>query len=266
MTTIIVGLYAKFVAKIAVFDSGLGSLSIIKEIQKITKSEIFYFADQKNFPYGQKTKTELASIVTNSIHMLQSKFSPDVIVVASNTPSLVLDLNDPQIIGVKPPLDEAKKASISKRIGVLSTKAAIKSRGMSKYIKEKNFPPSHKIIKIDGSNLVELVESGAFLANKKFCSQIIRETLGPVISDGHIDVMTLSSTHLAFLRPLLENEFPNVKFIDPAQIVAEKISQKLKNNISAKNSLRIFTSGDVKAFQSLLAKLQIYKKITFLSV
>jgi len=42
--------------KIAVFDSGLGSLSIIKEIQKITKSEIIYFADQKNYPYGKNLR------------------------------------------------------------------------------------------------------------------------------------------------------------------------------------------------------------------
>ncbi|MCH8834298.1 MAG: glutamate racemase, partial [Thaumarchaeota archaeon] len=43
-------------AKIAIFDSGFGSLSIIRAIQKTTKSEIIYFADQKNFPYGKKTK------------------------------------------------------------------------------------------------------------------------------------------------------------------------------------------------------------------
>jgi len=48
------------VAKIVVFDSGLGSLSIIKAIQKISKSEIIYFADQENFPYGQKSQAQLS--------------------------------------------------------------------------------------------------------------------------------------------------------------------------------------------------------------
>ena len=47
-------------AKIVVFDSGLGSLSIIKEIQKITKTEIVYFADQKNYPYGTKSQAQLS--------------------------------------------------------------------------------------------------------------------------------------------------------------------------------------------------------------
>ena len=50
-------------AKIAVFDSGLGSLSIIKEIQKIMKADIVYFADQKNYPYGTKSQAQMASII-----------------------------------------------------------------------------------------------------------------------------------------------------------------------------------------------------------
>jgi len=49
--------------KIAVFDSGFGSISIITEIQKIFKGELIYFADQKNFPYGVKSKKELENII-----------------------------------------------------------------------------------------------------------------------------------------------------------------------------------------------------------
>lgn len=79
-------------AKIAVFDSGLGSLSIIKSIQKISKSEIIYFADQENYPYGQKSQAQLSKIIKNSIKLLDKEFSPNLIVVASNTPSLMLNL------------------------------------------------------------------------------------------------------------------------------------------------------------------------------
>ena len=50
-------------ARIIVFDSGFGSLSIIKPIQQAVKSDIIYFADQKNFPYGQKSKSELTKKV-----------------------------------------------------------------------------------------------------------------------------------------------------------------------------------------------------------
>ena len=76
--------------KIAIFDSGLGSLSIIKPIRRTTKAEIIYFADQKNFPYGKKSKLELSRIITKSVRMLREQFSPDLVVIASNTPSLIL--------------------------------------------------------------------------------------------------------------------------------------------------------------------------------
>ena len=82
--------------RIAVFDSGLGSLSIIKEMQKKFKAEIIYFADNQNFPYGTKTLNQIKNIMKNSINLL-GKFEPDYIVVASNTPSLMLNLKSDKI-------------------------------------------------------------------------------------------------------------------------------------------------------------------------
>ena len=90
--------------KIVVFDSGLGSLSIIKEIQKIVKTDIVYFADQKNYPYGTKSQAQLTTIMEKTINLLEEKFMPDIIVVASNTPSLMINLVTKKIIDVKPPL------------------------------------------------------------------------------------------------------------------------------------------------------------------
>src|SRR5882762_9623815 len=97
-------------AKIIVFDSGLGSLSIIKPIQKKVIADIIYFADQRNFPYGTKPVPKLRKIIKSSIMMLDKKFSPDLIVIGSNTPSLLLKkiINNPRIIGVFPPLKDAK--------------------------------------------------------------------------------------------------------------------------------------------------------------
>ena len=80
-------------AKIIVFDSGLGSLSIIKPIQQAIKSDIVYFADQKNFPYGKKSSSQLTKIITKTVNMLKEKFRPDLIVIGSNTPSLLVEIN-----------------------------------------------------------------------------------------------------------------------------------------------------------------------------
>lgn len=249
--------------KIAVFDSGLGSLSIIKAIQKTCKSEIIYFADQKNFPYGKKSKKQLEKIINQTIKLLEESFSPDIIVMASNTPSLMVKITNGKVIGVNPPLKEAMLLSKTKNIAILGTQAAIKSKSLSSYIKKFNFSKDKKIYKINSSALVSLVESNKFITNKTYCKKIIRKTLSNVFSNK-VDVSTLSSTHLSFLKSLLSSEFPHVKFIDPADAVAKKILACIKKE-SKKNTIKIFTSGNVKLFQKNLHKLGIKNKVNYLS-
>jgi glutamate racemase len=77
-------------------------------------------------------------------------------------------------------------------------------------------------------------------------------------------VATLSSTHLSFLKSLLSSEFPQVKFVDPAYIVANKVLANTKKE-SKKNTIKIFTSGNVKLFEKNLHRLGIRNKVNFLS-
>ena len=252
--------------KIAIFDSGLGSLSIIKEIQKIAKIEIIYFGDQENFPYGQKSKSNLRKIIADSIKKIKENFAPAFIVIGSNTPTIMLNVECEDIIGVKPPLSEAQKLSKTKNIGILGTKSAIQSKELSKFIIDSRLNQEIKIYKINGSPLVELVESGTFLTNKLVCQNIIKKTLENIIVKKNIDVITLSSTHLPFLKLMLENEFPEITFIDPANFVAKRIYKKIKNNQLKRNKLQIFCSGDVKKFEKKLRKIGIKNKVSFLSI
>ena len=249
--------------KIAVFDSGLGSLSVINAIQKICKSDIIYFADQKNFPYGKKTKKQLDIVIRQTIKILEENFSPDVIVIASNTPSLMVKITNKKVIRVYPPIREAMIISKTKNIAILGTRAAIKSKSLSSYIKKFNFSKDKKIYKINSSVLVELVESNKFITNKVYCKKIIKKTLGDVFS-AKIDVATLSSTHLSFLKPLLSSKFPQVKFVDSADIVARKVLANIKKE-SKKNTIKIFTSGNTKLFEKNLRKLGIRSKVNYLS-
>ena len=251
--------------KIVVFDSGLGSLSIIKEIQKNMKADIVYFADQKNYPYGNKSQAQIASIIKKTINLLEKKFTPDIIVVASNTPSLMLNLQTGKIVDVKPPLKLAQKQSKSKKIGILATKASVNSKGLANYVTENNIPKSYEIFKIDGSNLVDLVESGKFLNNEKYCKKIIKKSLDDYIITEKIDTITLSSTHLLFLKKILKKEYPKVEFVDPGSLVTKKIFRKIKNKQSKRNSLKIFTSGNIINFKNKLNKIGINNKINYLS-
>ena len=249
------------VVKIAVFDSGLGSLSIIKPIQKKVIADIIYFADQKNFPYGIKSVPELRKIIKSTIKTLDKNFNPDLIVVGSNTPSLLLKkiINKPKIVGVFPPLQDATRKTKTKTVAILSTKSVIKSAALQNYIKN-NLPEKIKVIKINASPLVELVESGKFIDNKKLCKNKIKKILSKPFIKYNVDVATLSSTHLPFLLPLLKEVFPNIIFLDPGSVIAKKITMKLKNQNKTK-SLSIFASGDVQAFQKKLSKIGIKNKV-----
>ena len=254
---------------IVVFDSGFGSLSIIREIQKKFKGELIYFADQKNFPYGVKSKPELRQIIEKTIVLLEKEFSPQLIVMASNTPTLLLDYNkiSSKLVGVYPPLDNAVKLSKTRNIAILGTRSVIQSESVTEFIEKCDVPNDIVIHKIDCSSLVELVESGKFLTDKEYCKNIIKEVLEDVFLNNLIDVATLSSTHLPFLELLLKSIFKNVKFVDPAKDIADGIKDfNLENNESQQNILRIFTSGDVKLFEKNLQMMGIKNKVNSLSL
>jgi len=249
-------------AKIAVFDSGFGSLSVIKAIQKKVTADIIYFADQKNFPYGTKSVTQLRKIIKSTITMLEKKFKPDLIVIGSNTPSLLLKklTKKSKIIGVFPPLKEAVKNTKSYTIAILATKSVVESNALKNYIK-KHVPKKIKVIKINVSPLVDLVESGKFIRNKTLCKNKIKTIVLKPLLNNHVDVVTLSSTHLPFLLPMLKQVFPNITFLDPANTVANQVSKMLSTKKSKANSIRIFTSGNVGVFQKQLFKLGIKNKV-----
>ena len=252
-------------ARIIVFDSGFGSLSVIKPIQHTIKSDLIYYADQKNFPYGRKSKSQLTKIITNRIKFLEEKFKPDLIVVGSNTPSLLVKINKKNVVKVLPPIKMAAKISVTGNIAILTTLAAVKSKKLSEFIKKNRLPKRINIKKINASRLIQLVESAKFIDNQNLCNTVVRKTLSEQFSKYNIDVATLSSTHLPFLLPFLKKQFPLVTFLDPAQEIANKVGKILGKKSSKRNSMKIFTSAKPEKFQKDLSKIGIKQKVTFLN-
>ena len=251
--------------RIVVFDSGLGSLSVIKPIQKQMKCDIIYFADSKNFPYGKKSIKEIRNITIKSISTLQKKFEPELIIVGSNTLSLTLNSYPKNVLTVLPPLNEAKKLTKSKSIAILSTESIVKSKLLDNYIetfKINNF----KVIKINASALVELVEHGNFYLNPKLCKNIIKKTLSSIFIKNNVDVATLSSTHLPFLLEFFNEIFPNVTFLDPSQSIAIKLKHTYIDHNKKRNRLQIFSSGNIKSLEKKLSYMKINNNITSLTI
>lgn len=254
--------------RIAVFDSGLGSLSVVRELQKTgKKAEIIYFADTKSYPYGSKSKVQLRRIINDTIASLKKRFEPDVMIIASNTPTMVLDIKDGYhgsmlVVGVRPLLAQAIKASQTGKIGVLGTASGIKGDGLLRMIKQHSLP-RHVIHRINGSDLVDAVESGMFLTNVLQCRAQIQRILTPVIRRHDIDVVTLSSTHLPFLSHMLQTEHPAVRFIDPARHIARMVLEASckKEESCNTNSLQIYASGTRHTLQDNLARLGVNRVV-----
>jgi len=252
------------VAKIAVFDSGFGSLSIIKPIQQAVKSDIVYFADQKNFPYGKKSKLELTKIITKTVNMLEEKFKPDLIVIGSNTPSLLVEINKKNTVKVLPPIKKAVRISMTGNVAILATHAVVRSRKLSEYVRKSKLPKHVNLRKIDATQLVRLVEEGKFLDNQKLCEKTVRKVLSKPFSKSNVDVAILSSTHLPFLLPFLKKQFPNITFVDPAKEIAQKVRKIMAKKPSKTNTMKIFTSSNPKKFQKYLWQIGIKKNASLL--
>ena len=234
-------------ATVAVFDSGLGSLSIVNAIRDISRCDIIYYADTRSHPYGAKSVGELSGIVRTTLDGLRGMFAPDLVVVGSNTPTLLLDgMEDAGTIGVWPPLSEAASASRTGRIAVLATSAVVESGAVDRYAASCGLPGRVRVRGVDASKLVSLVETGTFLRNPERCRVVIR---GVLRHTGDADVCTLSSTHLPFIREMLEGERPGTVFLDPAGSVARRVVEMVGGD--GGGTLRIFASETGRIVENL---------------
>ena len=254
---------------VAVFDSGIGSLSIVRELKREVPSEdLLYFADRAHFPYGTKSHTQLREIIFNTINYLR-RYKPKLIVVASNTPSVqVLDevrrmITDLPIIGVRPPLKEAARMTKKKHIGIMATEGTIRSKELEIQIRRE--VPQHILVsKFNASPIVELIEQGVHLDNERRTFDVVSRVLGDSV-DEKLDVITLSSTHLPFVKTYLNALLPTVRFVDPAQIVARDVRKFLKSYRMAKKSgtgrLQILVSDGKREFEKSVRAMGIRETV-----
>ena len=155
--------------------------------------------------------------------------------------------------------------SRTRNVATLGTRSVIQGESVTEFIEKCNVPNDIVIHKIDCSLLVELVESGKFLTDEEYCKNTIKEVLEDAFLDNLIDVATLSSTHLPFLESFLRLIFKNVKFLDPAENVANDVNNLIRDNDLQQNVLRIFTSGDVNLFKKNLQMMGIDDEVSFLT-
>lgn len=216
-------------APIGVFDSGVGGLTVAREIMRqIPNEKIIYFGDTARVPYGSKSKETVTRFSKQIVRFLQT-FQVKTIVVACNTASAyALDElekeTDIPVIGVlKPGAKTAAEVTKNGKIGVIATEATIGSQMYTKYIKELN-----KQVTIYGKAcplFVPLVEEG--LWQDPVTDEIARRYLAELI-DIDIDTLILGCTHYPLIRSTLGRIMgESVTLVNPAYETARELKELL---------------------------------------
>ena len=220
----------KKTAPIGVFDSGVGGLTVAREIMRnLPKEDIVYFGDTARVPYGSKSKDNIIRYSRQIIHFLQTK-GVKAIVIACNTASAlaldtVKDEFDIPIIGVVEPGARAALAvTENKKIGVIGTEATVRSSMYEKIIKGIN--PEVSVIGKACPLFVPLVEEG--FKKHQVTDEIIDYYLAG-LKKSDIDALILGCTHYPLLRSKIrEYVGDTITLVNPAYETAMDLKRILQ--------------------------------------
>ncbi len=243
---------------IGFFDSGVGGLSVMKEVRRILPGENFiYFADSAYCPYGVKPQQIILARAFAISDFLLS-MGAKLIVIASNTTSIVaLDavrqrLSVP-VVGIEPAVKPAASVTRNGKIGILATGVTLAGKRFNSLVER--FGDNVEVYTQPCPGLVELVESGA--VDLPEAEELLNCYLDPLIQKG-VDTIILGCTHYPFLKPLIEKLVgANVILIDTGEAVARQVARVLEsNNLAApdpqKGNQSFFTSGDLCQVETVI--------------
>ncbi|GGA90375.1 hypothetical protein GCM10011491_17860 [Brucella endophytica] len=252
---------------VAVFDAGIGSYALVDLIRRNQpRRDIIYFADRARFPYGAKSRDELMSIMRATITYLTG-LGAGAVVLASNAPSIMVldELKrefDVPVYGVAPPVREALAASRSGEIAIMGVRSMIESAELKAFVRA-NVPAPEKVALINASPMVELVESGAFLSRPETTTAEVADFCRS-IAEAHpaVDTLTLSSTHLPWLRSFFEKARPDWQFLDPADDVVAAFPAAQGGSGRTVALVTESSTYTVAGFRDMLEKLGIELPLT----
>ncbi|HXR00495.1 MAG TPA: glutamate racemase [Pseudomonas sp.] len=245
-------------APIGVFDSGVGGLSVLGEINRLLPNEsLLYVADCGHIPYGEKTPEfirQRCAVIAQFFHDQGAK----ALVLACNTATVagVADLRerypDWPIVGMEPAVKPAAAATRSGVVGVLATTGTLQSAKFAALLDR--FAGDLQVITQPCPGLVELIETGDLVSPA--IRHLLQGYVEPLLAAG-CDTIILGCTHYPFLKPLLREMIPaSISLIDTGAAVARQLQRLLSHKELLANGPRVsaqfWTSGDPENFRNIL--------------
>lgn len=248
-------------AAVGVFDSGVGGLSVLGEIERLLPDEsLLYVADTGHMPYGEKSPEFIRERCVQVAQFFREQ-DAKALVLACNTATVaaVADLRqrypDWPIVGMEPAVKPAAAATRSGIVGVLATTGTLRSAKFVALLDR--FANEVQVITQPCPGLVELIETGDLYSPE--LRLLLQGYVQPLLAAG-CDTLILGCTHYPFLKPLLATLVPaDVVLVDTGAAVARQLQRLLSSGaLLAKGPARpaqFWTSGSVDIFRNVLPKL-----------
>lgn len=217
-------------APVGVFDSGLGGLTVVRQICRILPQEsILYLADTAHVPYGPRPAEEVRQFALTIMRFLIAQGAKAVVAACNMSSALAVDEARKSfgvpILGV---LESGAQAAVSVwnggPLGVIATEGTVATGAYPKAIARIN--PKIEVLQSACPEFVPLVEAG--LQNSPQAEDAARCYLAPLINAG-CRTIVLGCTHYPLLLPVLQKVAPNVTFVDPAEGTAHQLLRTLKS-------------------------------------
>ncbi len=248
---------------IGVIDSGVGGLTVVREISKLLPHEsIVYFGDTARMPYGPRTYEEVRGFVFEMLEFLKHQEIKMVVVACNSATAAGLtyyqESIDLPVLGViEPGVRAALAGSHNRRIGVIGTVGTISSGEYEKALRRKN--GSLHIVSKACPLFVLLVENN--LATTPEAVTVAHQYLDPLVAE-EIDALILGCTHYPLMSDLIQEVIgPDIQLINSAWEIAAEVKEILGNNdhfnplSCIEPRFRFFVSGNPKPFEEVGSKL-----------
>ncbi len=246
---------------IAVFDSGVGGLSVLRHLRQLMPGENYlYFGDCANAPYGSRSTEAVRQLTLAAVETIFAAYPVKALVVACNTATAAaitqLRQTYPEriIIGIEPALKLAADTFPGGRIGVMATQVTLREEKFDQLLHR--FDAGCTVEKIPAPGLVELIEAGQ--ADTPETEALLRQLLAPYV--GKLDALVLGCTHYPFAAGAISRILGEaVVLLDGGPGTARETQRRLKTaNLlkeSGEGALLLTASGNEAAFQKLARQL-----------
>ncbi len=215
---------------IAVFDSGVGGISVLRQLRRLLPNErFFYFGDSANAPYGTKSTQQVRALTFAAVEEIRRTHPVKALVVACNTATAaaIAQLREayPEwiVVGIEPALKMAADYFPGGRVGVMATAVTLREEKFDHLLHR--FDHSCQIHKIPAPGLVELVEAGK--ADAPETEALLREILTPYT--GALDALVLGCTHYPFVAGTIRRILgPQLVLLDGGDGTARETKRRLE--------------------------------------